>query len=203
MTQQTYFKILLLALGQDSLAAAFTVGEFFANGGKQVIANILVQYVGYLGTQAVGNQVTPEMVLPIIANTQLAGKFLQIPGMPPVQERVAILAFKYGAGAAVTKVGDLPMNLTVGALIGTLSQYMESCVKNGNIPFAYIRSKRMNLTMKQHIKMQILILGCIVIIACCTIGYISYCRYCVKLVQKLKARLNKKPTVLVQFIPIS
>ena len=111
MTPDTYFKIFLLAVGKDSLAAAFTLGEFFANGGKQVVVNALVQYGGYLGTQAVGNQVTPEMVLPVIANTQLAGKFLQIPGMPPVQERIATLAFTYGAGARSVGFG-LPFGIS-------------------------------------------------------------------------------------------
>ena len=76
MTPEIYLRIVLLALGRDSLATAFTVAEFFANGGKQIILNGLAQYGGYLGTQAVGNQVNPEMLLPIISNTQLAGKFL-------------------------------------------------------------------------------------------------------------------------------
>ena len=51
---------------------------------------------------------TPEMVVPVIANIQLAGKFLRIPVMPPVEERIATLALIYGAGAAITKVGDVP-----------------------------------------------------------------------------------------------
>ena len=123
--------------------------------------------------------------------------------MSPVQERIATLAFTFGASAAVTKTGDVPMNIAAGTLIAALSQYMQSCVNNGNIPFAYIRSKRMKLTMKQHIQMQILITSCIVIIVCCTIAYIKCCRYCFKLAKKLKSRLNIKPTVQVQFIPIS
>ena len=82
---ETYFKIMILALSRESLVTAFTVADFFANGGKQIIINGLVQYAGYLGSQAVGNQLTPEIVLPIVANTKLAGQFVQIPGMPPVQ----------------------------------------------------------------------------------------------------------------------
>lgn len=58
--------------------------------------------------------------------------------MPPVQERIATLAFTLGASTAVTKTGDVPMNIAAGTLIAALSQYMESCVNNGNIPFAYI-----------------------------------------------------------------
>lgn len=203
MAPEIYFRILLLALGRDYVATAFTLGDFFANGGKQIILNSLAQYGGYVGAQAVGNQFTPQILLPIISNTQLASKFLQIPGMPPVQERIATLAFTLGAGAAVTKTGDVPMNIAAGTLIAALSQYMGSCVNNGNIPFAYMHPKRMNLTLKQHIQMQILIIGGIVIIVCCIKAYISYCRYCLKLVKKLKSILNRKPTVMGQFIPIT
>ena len=128
MTPETYFKILLLSLGRDCFVTAFTGADFFMNGGKQVIFNALVQYGDYVGSQAIGNQVTPEMLLPIIANTQLTGKFLQIPGIPPVQERVATLALTYGAGAAVTKIGDIPMNFAAGAMISALSQYKGSTI---------------------------------------------------------------------------
>jgi hypothetical protein len=104
---------------------------------------------------------------------------------------VATLAFTLGASPAVTKVGDVPMNLAAGALIRALSQYLASCVNSGNIPFAYIRLKRMNLTGKQMIQMEILSLGAIVIIVCCIRAYISYCRsylnfnFCFSLRQKL------------------
>ena len=86
MTPNTYFKILLLVLGQDSFVRAFTIADFLANEGKQVLVNASAQYGAYIGSQAIGNQVTPEIVLPVIANLPLAGKFLQIPGKSSVEE---------------------------------------------------------------------------------------------------------------------
>ena len=82
--------------------------------------------------------------------------------MPPIQERIAILALTLGASAAITKTGDIPTNIATGTLIVTLSQYMESYVNNGNIPFAYIRSRRMKFPLKRHIQMQVMIIGGIV-----------------------------------------
>ena len=172
MTPNTYFKILLLVLGQDSFVRAFTIADFLANEGKQVLVNASAQYGAYIGSQAIGNQVTPEIVLPVIANLPLAGKFLQIPGKSSVEEWIATLALTYGAGAAVTKVGDVPMNFAAGAMISALSQYMESWVNIGNIPFAYMRSKRINYSTKYHIQMHFLFLGLLLASAgCCVIIY--------------------------------
>ena len=148
MTPEIYFRIVLLALGRDYAVNAFTLVDFFANGGKQVVINSLSQYGGYVGAQAVGNQFTPQILLLFISNTQLASQFLQLPGMLPVQERIATLALTLGASAAVTKTGDIPTNIAAGTLVAALSQYMESCVNNGNIPFAYIRSRRMKFPLK-------------------------------------------------------
>jgi len=43
-------------------------------------------------------------------------------------------------------------------------QYMLAfiSIKNGNIPFAYIRRRRLNFTMKQHIQMELLLTGVII-----------------------------------------
>ena len=86
----------------------------------------------------------------------------------------------------------------MGTLIVALGQYMESCVNNGSIPFAYMRSARIQLSIKQYIQMQILIIGGLLIIMCCIKAYIAYCRYCFKLLNKLKSQLTRKPALMVQ-----
>ena len=120
MDPNTYFKIMILALGRESLVTAFTVFDLLTN--KQVLVNGVAQFAGYVGTNAIGNHMTPEIMLPILTNTKLAVKFLQLPGTSSVPERVATLAFTFGAGATVTKVGDIPTNLALGAIITAFAQ---------------------------------------------------------------------------------
>ena len=200
MNPETYFKIMILALGRESLVTAFTVLDLFTN--KQVLVNGVAQFAGYVGTNAIGNHMTPEIMLPILTNTKLAVKFLQLPGTSSVPERVATLAFTFGAGATVTKVGDIPTNFALGATITALSQYMQSCVDNGSVPFAYIRSRRVNLSIKQHAQMQFLIFDSLIIIVCSIGAYIYLNRYCFKLGKSLKYRLSRRRSVKVKFIPI-
>ena len=64
------------------------------------------------------------------------------------------------------------MNFAAGAMISALSQYMESWVNIGNIPFAYMRSKRINYSTKYQIQMHFLFLGLLLASAgCCVIIY--------------------------------
>ena len=125
---------------------------------------------------------------------------MQLSGTPPVKERIAALAFILAASTTITKTGDVPMSIAVGTLISELSQYMQSCVNNGNIPFAYIHSKRIKFSLKHHIQMSFIITGSILVIMCLIKTYIFYCRYCLRLI---KSRSTKKPSVMVEFIPIT
>lgn len=158
MDPETYYKILLIMLARDSSVMAFSLVDFFANGGKQILINTAAQYGGYIAATAVGNNITPSVLIPVLTNSKLANDFLQSShNMPDQPERVATIAVLFSAAGLITKTGDIPTNTTMGALISAFADYMSSVVNNGNVPFAYIRAKRMNLTFKQHMQMQMLL----------------------------------------------
>ena len=170
MSPETYYKVVLLLLARDSVALGFSLANFFANGGKEILINSAAQYGGYIAATAVGNSITPEILIPVFANSKLATDFLQLsnnlPGQP---EKVATVASVFSTAGLLTKTGDIPTNATMGALIAAFADYMGSVVNSGNVPFVYRRSKRMNLTFKQHMQMQLLLLGLLVAISGCSI----------------------------------
>lgn len=216
MAPETYYKIVLLMLAKDSVALGFSVANFFANGGKEILVNSAVQYGGYIAAKAVGNSVTPAILIPIIANSKLATDFLQVSSnMPGQYERVATVAFVFSTAGLITKTADIPTNATMGALIAAFADYMSSVVNSGNAPFIYIRSKRMNLTFKQHLQMQLLLLGLLVSISGCLIIVIYatkslkrrswlFLKKSIKAIKNLKLkRLNNSNIVLVQWIELN
>ena len=170
MSPETYYKVVLFLLTRDSVALGFSLANFFANGGKEILINSAAQYGGYIAATAVGNSITPEILIPVFANSKLATDFLQLsnnlPGQP---EKVATVASVFSTAGLLTKTGDIPTNATMGALIAAFADYMGSVVNSGNVPFVYRRSKRMNLTFKQHMQMQLLLLGLLVAISGCSI----------------------------------
>jgi hypothetical protein len=153
-------------LGSGFSRSGFSLANFFANGGKEILINSAAQYGGYIAATAVGNSITPEILIPVFANSKLATDFLQLsnnlPGQP---ERVATVALVFSTAGLLTKTGDIPTNATMGALIAAFADYMGSVVNSGNVPFFYRRPKRMNLTFKQHMQMQLLLLGLLVAIS--------------------------------------
>lgn len=82
--------------------------------------------------------------------------------MPIQTKRTTTVALLFSAAAAITKSGDIPTNAAIGPLIAVFVQYMLSVPTNGNHPFAYIHGRRINLTTKQHIQMELLLTGIII-----------------------------------------
>ena len=46
MSPETYYKVVLLLLARDSVALGFSLANFFANGGKEILINSAAQYGG-------------------------------------------------------------------------------------------------------------------------------------------------------------
>ena len=132
-------------LARESIALGFSLTNFFANGGKEILINSAAQYGGYIAATAVGNSITPAILIPIFANSKLATDFIQFSNnMPGQSERVATVAFVFSTAGLLTKTGDISTNPTMGALIAAFADYMGSIVNSGNVPFLYKRPKRMN-----------------------------------------------------------
>ena len=216
MSPETYYKVVLLLLARDSVALGFSLANFFANGGKEILINSAAQYGGYIAATAVGNSITPEILIPVFANSKLATDFLQLsnnlPGQP---ERVATVALVFSTAGLLTKTGDIPTNATMGGLIAAFADYMGSVVNSGNVPFVYRRSKRMNLTFKQHMQMQLLLLGLLVAISGCSIVIIYstkslirrswlFFKKSIKTIKKFRLkRLNNSNSILVKWVKLN
>jgi len=114
MSPETYSKIVLLMLGRESVAMAFSVADFFANGGKQILLNSAAQYGGYIAATTVGNTITPSILLSFFTNSKLAADFLQLShSMPGQPEQVATVAFVFSTATLLTKTGDISTNATM------------------------------------------------------------------------------------------
>jgi hypothetical protein len=104
MAPEIYYRIVLLMLASDSDTMGFSLADFFANGGKQVLLNSAAQYGGYIAAIAVGNTVTSSILIPFLANSKLATDFLpasnSMPGQP---ERVATIALVFSTAGLLTK----------------------------------------------------------------------------------------------------
>ena len=96
MTPEIYFKILLLVLGRDVLVTSFSLADFVANDGKQILINSAAQYGGYFAAKTVGNEIVPSILIPVVTNSKLGVDFLQASqNMPGHPERVATVAFVF------------------------------------------------------------------------------------------------------------
>ena len=154
------------------MVTAFSLADFFANDGKQVLINRAAQYGGYFAAKAAGNTIVPSILIPIVANSKLGADFLPTSqGMPGHPERVATVAFIFSTAGLITKTADIPTNATMGALIP--ADDMGSFVSNnGPIPFVFISRKRtlIKRTFKQEVQMEMLLLGLILAnFGCCVI----------------------------------
>lgn len=216
MSPEIYYRILFFMLTQNSVALGFSLANFFANGGKEILINSAAQYGGYIAATAVGNSITPEILIPVFANSKLAADFLQFSNnMPGQPERVATVAFVFFTAGLLTKTGDIPTNATMGALIAAFADYMGSVVNSGNVPFGYRRPKRMNLTFKQHMQMQLLLLGLLVAISGCSIVIIYVTKILIKrsrlffeksikTIKKFRLkRLNNSNSILVKWVKLN
>ena len=134
MSPENYYKIVFLMLTRESIAMGFSLANFLANGGKEILVNTAAQYGGYIAATAVGNNFTPSILIPVFANSKLVHDFLQAShGMPAQPERVATIAFVFSAAALVTRTGDIPTNASMGALIAAFADYMGSIVYNTRV----------------------------------------------------------------------
>lgn len=216
MSPEIYYRILFFMLTRNSVALGFSLANFFANGGKEILINSAAQYGGYIAATAVGNSITPEILIPVFANSKLAADFLQFSNnMPGQPERVATVAFVFSTAGLLTKTGDIPTNATMGALIAAFADYMGSVVNSGNVPFGYRRPKRMNLTFKQHMQMQLLLLGLLVAISGCSIVIIYvtkilikrsrlFFKKSIKTIKKFRLkRLNNSNSILVKWVKLN
>ena len=130
--------------------------------------------------------------------------------MPGQPERVATVAFVFSTAGLLTKTGDIPTNATMGTLIVAFADYMGSVVNSGNVPFIYKRPKLINLTFKQHVQMQLLLLGLLVAISGCSIVIIYFTKSLIrrswlffkksiKTIKKFRLkRLNNSNSILVK-----
>ena len=98
----TYSRIIFIIWAQNSVVAAFSVADFLANGGKQVLVNAAAQYAGYM----LANPENLNNLVPICANSKVALDFIQAANsMPIANERVATVALLYTTATAVIKTG--------------------------------------------------------------------------------------------------
>lgn len=209
MNPEIYFKILLLALGRDAVVTAFSLADFFANGGKQILINSAAQYGGYFAAKTVGNQIDPSILIPIVANSKLGADFLQASqAMPGHPERVATVAFVFSSAGLITKTTDILTNATMGALIAAFADYMASFVNNnGPIPFAFMSSRRrlIKRTFREQIKMEMLLLGLILASLGCFVIVVVFTKNFLKKSIKTIKNFRVKPwynsnTTLVEWI---
>ena len=216
MSPETYYRIVFLMLARDSVALGFSLANFFANGGKEILFNSAAQYGGYIAATAVGNSITPEILIPVFANSKLATDFLQFSNnMPGQPGRVATVAFVFSTAGLLTKTGDIPTNATMGALIAAFADYMSSVTSSGPTPFIHRIPKRMNLTFKQHMQMQLLLLGLLVAISGCSIVIIYFTKSLIrrswlffkksiKTIKKFRLkRLNNSNSILVKWVKLN
>lgn len=134
MNPEIYFKILLLTLGRDTVSTAFSLADFFANDGKQILINSAAQYGGYFAAKTVVNQIALSILIPIVANSKLGTDFLQASqNMPGHPERVATVAFVFSTAGLITKTTGIATNATMGALIAAFADYMSSFVNNNGL----------------------------------------------------------------------
>ena len=201
MTVQTYYKILLMILFQQSTITAFSLVDFFATNGKEVLINSAAQYGGYVASKAVGNNLTFSILMPVIANSKLATQFMQIShGMPGQVERVATVAFVFSTAGLLTRTADIPTNASMEAVIAAFAECMASAINNGNnVPFAHLKPnrRRIRLNCKQQVQMEIMIISGIIIISIITWGINYSLKKSFAYVSKIK--LNKSRNIIQKF----
>lgn len=114
---------------------------------------------GYVIAKSIGNVVTPANLVAIVTNSKIAYDYLQaIQNMPGHPEKVATVALVFSLGGLITKTGDLPTNLGMVSLLIGFVDYMASVGNPGGHPVGDVPgAKRLNLTFKQHMQMQLLL----------------------------------------------
>lgn len=156
MAPEYYFRIAILMMARETLVTAFSILDFASHIDRQIAINSLAQLGSYIATKSVGNDLKPSNILPVVSNLKTGYDFIQL-GSDLVQqrERAATLALLYSTAGAITKVGDIPSNASMGALLAAFGEYMLSTMNTGNTPFIYHRANRLapKFTFKQQVKL--------------------------------------------------
>jgi len=152
MAPEYYFRIAILMMARETLVTAFSIIDFASHLDRQIAINALAQLGSYIATKSVGNDLKPSNILPVVSNLKTGYDFIEL-GSNLVQqrERAATLALLYSTAGALTKVGDIPSNASMGALLAAFGEYMLSTMNTGNTPFVYHRANR--LAFKQQVKL--------------------------------------------------
>jgi len=156
MAPEYYFRIAILMMAYETLVTAFSILDFASHIDRQIAINALTQLGGYIATKSVGNDLKPSNILAVISNLKTGYDFIQLSqNLVQQRERAATLALLYSTAGALTKVGDIPSNASMGALLAAFSDYILSTMNNGNTPFVYHRANRLapKFTFKQQVKL--------------------------------------------------
>ena len=104
------------------------------------------------------------------------------------------------------------MNASMGALIAASSDYIVSTINSGNTPFFYRKSKCMNLSFKQDVQIELLLLGLIVAISGCSLIIIYstkiltrrsglFFKKSIRTIKKFELKRLNNSKSMVKFIP--
>ena len=208
-------------MSRDLLTTAFSIPEFLAQGGGEILKNVGAQALGYgFGVLTDRPFEATKLLPPIISCAPQTYDFVtKVTGVTRV-ERVATLAFLFSRTGLLSKTGSPVLNAGAGGFIYLLSQYIDTIAKSGgggSIPFVVALPNRRfrRFTRKQHIQCQLAIAGIFILTAGC--GYVivfifkkifKYLKVKWKKFKnnltkysKIKTKFNSKPKV--QYIPLT
>lgn len=164
MPPEIYFRIALLMMSRDLLSYAFSIPEFLAQGGAEIIKNIAAQAVGYsFGVLTDRPFESIKFLPPIIRCAPQTYDFVtQVQGVTRL-ERASTIAFLFSGTGLLTKTGDPILNMGAGSFIYLLAQYIDTMSKSGgggSIPFIIVLPNTgfRRFTIKQHIQCQLAIM---------------------------------------------
>ena len=156
MAPEYYFRIAILMMARETLVTAFSIVDFASHIDRQIAINALAQLGSYIATKSVGNNLNASNILPVVSNLKTGYNFIEL-GSDLIQqrERAATLALLYSTAGALTKVGDIPSNASMGALLAAFGDYMLSTMNTGNTPFIYRPANLLapKFTFKQQVKL--------------------------------------------------
>lgn len=213
MPSEVYFRIALFMMSRDLISSAFSIPEFIAQGGGEILKNVWAQAVGYgFGVLTDRSFEAVKLLPPIISNAPQAYDFVnKVTGVTRV-ERVATLAFIFSGTGLLSKTGDPVLNDGAGGFIYLLSQYIDAVSKySGGSWFLFVvarpnRGLRI-FFRKQHMQCKLAIVSIFILTTGCVYTIVILTK---KLIQGSKNFLKKlknfkfkqDSTVYVEWIKI-
>lgn len=183
-------------MSRDLLTTAFSIPEFLAQGGGEILKNVGAQALGYgFGVLTDRPFEATKLLPPIISCAPQTYDFVtKVTGVTRV-ERVAILAFIFSGTGLLSKTGDPVLNAGAGGFIYLLSQYIDTIAKSGGggfIPFVVsLPNRRLRkFTKKQHIQCQLAIVGIFILSAGCSYVVIIFTKKLIKKCKSLKSTIK-------------